>query len=230
MVAAKFEDETSQRRSGPASSKDSVLAAFFQTRAREVFGRNEKAQCLAEEDAFRLWLAWRGDPSYLIAHLSDRTGRESSWRVIRYTEIPELAMERDHLEARSLGHSFPEHVLAHFTRFVIQELDRMPGAESEVGEDQDERIIKLSRQAVQEEAFGRLRAGGVLTVRWPSKGAPGLFSRIAVLSRNSIQDSKYPALDRKADTRCGSDRGFTKFLERADKKHQQRWVRWATRG
>jgi len=230
VVATKFEDGTSPRRSGPAGSKDSELATFFQRRAREVFGRNEKAQRLAEEDAFRLWLAWRGDPSYLIANLNNRAGRESSWRVIRYTEIPELAMERDHLEARSLGRSFPEHILAHFTRFVIQELDRMPGAESEVGEDQDEGIMKLSRQAVQEEAFGRLRAGEVLTVRWPSKGAPGLFSRIAVLSKNSIQDSKYPALDRKADVGRGSERGFTKFLERAEKKNQQRWVRWATRG
>jgi len=230
MVATKVEDGARKRREASTRQIDSSLAADFRTRAREAFGRNERSLRFAQDDAVRLWLAWRGDMSYLIVKLSDRSDRESAWRLAKYTEIPELTTEHDYLEARSLGYSFPEHVLAHFTRFVLQELDRIPGAESEVREQLDEKVTKLSRQAVQEEAFVRLSAGEVLTVRWPSKGAPGLLSRIAVLSKNSIQNSKYPGLDRGVNAGRGSDRGFTKFLERAEKKNQQRWVRWATRG
>ena len=230
MVVTKVEDGTRKRREASPQQIDSSLAADFQIRAREAFGRHERSLRLAQDEAVRLWLAWRGDPSYLIVKLSDRSDRESAWRVAKYNEIPELTTEHDYLEARSLGYSFPEHVLAHFTRFVLQELNRISGAESEAREGRDEKITKLSRQAVQEEAFGRLRAGEVLTVRWPSKGTPRLLSRIVVLSKNSIQDSKYPGLDRGVDSVRGSDRGFTKFLLREEKKNQQRWVRWATRG
>jgi hypothetical protein len=230
VVATKVEDGTNQRRIDPVSSKESELAASFQTRAREVFGRQDKAQRLAEEDAFRLWLAWRGDPSYLIANLSDRAERESSWRVVRYTEIPELSEGRNHVEARSMGIDFPEHVLARLTQYVLRELDRVPGAEVKVegspeGQDED-----LPHRAIAERAYGHVKAGRTLTIRWPSKEAPGLFSRIIVLSKDSILDSKYPALDRATSPERESDRGFTKFLERAEKKHQKRWVRWVTHG
>jgi hypothetical protein len=230
VVVAKIDHEARHERDANPRQVDSTLAADFRTRAMEAFGRHEKSLQLAQDEALRLWLAWRGDPSYLIVKLSDRSDRDSAWRVVKFTEIPRLTTERDYVEARSLGLSFPENVLAHFTRFVLQELDRTPGAEAEAVDNPDGRITKLSRQAVLGGAFGRLTAGDVLTVRWPSNVAPGLPSRIVVLSKGAFQDSKYPAFDRGADARRGTDRGFTKFLERAEKKHQQRWVRWVTRG
>jgi hypothetical protein len=229
LVATETEDGTSQRSSDPVGPKDSQLAAAFQTRAREVFGRNEKAQLLAEDDAFRLWLAWRGDPSYLIANLSDRKDRESAWRIVKYADIPGLAEEHDHVEARSLGEDFPDHVLARLTQFVLRELNGLSGAEVEM-RGNEEQTPRTFRQPITEDAFGYLKAGKVITIRWPSKGAPGLFSRILVLSKDSIQDSKYPALDSVTGPHREGDRGLAKFLERAEKKHQKRWVRWVTHG
>ncbi len=230
MVATKVEDRTSQRRSDRVDSKESELAASFQTRAREVFGRHDKAQRMAEEDAFRLWLAWRGDPSYLIAILSDRGERESSWRVVRYTEIPELQEGHNHVEARSLGRDLPEHVLARLVQFVLKELDRVPGAEIEVEGSSEGKGEDFSHRTLTEGVYNHVREGRTLTIRWPSKAAPGLSSRIIVLSKDSIQDSKYPTLDRAMGSERESDRGFSKFLERADKKRQKRWVRWVTHG
>ena len=230
MVTAKSEGDTNQRRSDPTSLKDSELAAAFRSRASEVFGRHDRSLQLAQDDASRLWLAWRGDPTYLIANLSDRMETEGAWRVVKYTEIPEITETHDHVEARSLGHDFPDHVLAHLTQFVLQELSRLPGAKVEVGETQEEAKSDFSHRAIAEEAYNLLKAGKALTIRWSSRGAPGLFSRILVLSKDSVQYSKYPALDRVTASRRESDRGFTKFLERAEKKHQKRWVRWVTHG
>ncbi|MDG7016554.1 MAG: hypothetical protein JRM82_04170, partial [Nitrososphaerota archaeon] len=151
------------------------MAITFRTRAMEVFGRHGQSLQLAQDDAYRLWLAWRGDPSYLIANLSDRKDRESAWRVVKYTDIPELAEEHDHVEARSLGHDFPDHVLARLTQFVLRELNGLSGAEVEM-RGNEEQTPGTSRQAITEDAFGHLKAGKVITVRWPSKGAPGLLS------------------------------------------------------
>ena len=171
-----------------------------------------------------------GDPSYLIANFSDRAERESSWRVVRYTEIPELPEGHNHVEARSLGRDLPEHVLARLVQFVLKELDRVPGAEVKVEGSPEGQGENLLHRAIAERACSHVKAGGVLTIRWPSKEAPGLFSRIIVLSKDSILDSKYPALDRATGPERESDRGFTKFLERAEKKRQKRWVRWVTHG
>ena len=230
MVAARGEGEASQRRNDHPRGSDIDLAGAFRTRAMEVFGRHDRSLGLAQDDAFRLWLAWRGDPSYLVANLSDRTERESSWRVVRYTEIPGLSEEYDHVEARSIGQVFPEHVLARLTQFVLRELSRAPGAEVEVEGFPGDQSSRLSREAVEAEAFGQLKAGRALTVRWPSNGAPGLSSRVLVLSKDSVMDSKYPALDGVVGPHRASDRGFTRFLERAERKRQKRWVRWATHG
>lgn len=206
------------------------MADALRARASEVFGRHNRPLQLAKIDAFRLWLAWRGDSSYLIANLSGLPSREGSWQVVKYTEIPRLSEAHNYLEARCLGKEFPEHVQAHFIRFVLQEISRMPPAKVELEGSLEESGQDLPYRAVAEEAFSLVKGGRVLTARWPSKGAPGLFSRVIVLSNGSIQDSKYPALDRTPGPRRASNRGLTKFLERTEKKHQERWVRWVTHG
>lgn len=185
---------------------------------------------MAEDDAFRLWLAWRGDPSYIIACLSDRGEREGSWRVVKYTEIQELWERHNHVEARSLGQDFPEHVLARLFQFVSREAGRVPGAETILETAKNAPGPSHAAQPIPGDAYGHLKAGGTLTVRWPSREAPGLFARIMVLSKDSIQDSKYPGLERALGARRERDRGFTRFLERADRKRQKRWVRWVTHG
>ncbi len=210
--------------------EDSMLTSAFRTRAAEVFGGGERSFQLAQGDAMRLWLAWRGDPAYLIAKLGDRSERESTWRVVRFTEVPELAAEHDHVEARGLGGVLPDHVLAHFARFAFQESSRVPGAEAEVAGTTEHGAARIPGLEIQRVAYGYLKAGMSLTIRWPSRGAPGLCSRVMSLSQDSIQDSKYPGLERGTDWRTEGDQGLTRFLARVEKKNQRRWVRRITRG
>lgn len=210
--------------------KGSELAAAFSQRAKEVFGRHRDARQAAEDDALRLWLAWRGDPTYLIANLGGTSGRESSWRVVKYTEIPGLLETHNQIEVRGLGQGFPEHVLASLFQFVSREAGRTPGAEFSLDEIETSKGPDRLRRVLPDDAYGRVKTGGILSVRWPSKGAPGLLARIIVLSNASLEDSRYPGLVSTSGARGRGDRGFTRFLERADRKRQKRWVRRVTHG
>lgn len=230
MVADRGETRRGKNGSDPPVAKVSELAAAFSARAQEVFGKHRNAQQDAEDDAFRLWLAWRGDPAYLIANLGGRGEREGLWRVVKYTEIPGLSETHNQVEARGLGQDFPEHVLARLFQFVSREASRTPGAEASLDGTETSPSPNHPGRVLQDDAYGRVKAGEVLTVRWPSKGAQGLFARIIVLSKGSIEDSKYPGLESASGARGRGDSRFTKFLERADRKRQKRWVRWVTHG
>lgn len=211
-------------RTESARQTDCEVASAFRKRASEVFPGRKNQLGMAEDDAVRLWLAWRGDPSFLIANLRKRTEREGSWRVVKYTEIPGLCERYAYLEARCLQQAFPDNVLARLAQFVISEVGHTPGAVVDV---------KGSEKAVEhgtvEWSFSNVKEGLVVDVRWPSKVAPGLCSRIIVLSSDSILCSRFPALDRTTASNRTLDGGFARFLEKAERKEQKRWARWLTR-
>jgi hypothetical protein len=230
VVAEKAVNEAGRTGSGLSVLDDSELSTAFGVRAREVFGSHGKSQRLAEAEAIRLWLAWRGDQSYLVVHLGSRAVREGSWRVVRYTEIPGLSEEHNFIEARGFGRDLPEYVLARFIQFFVREVNRVPGARvTAEGIEESPGPVHVGHE-IADEAYGYLKAGKVLTARWPGNGAPGLYARILVLSKDAVQDSRYPALAEVMGSHRESDRGFTKFLERAEAKRQKSWVKWVTHG
>ncbi len=226
MVAVGIDGGTDQ---GGGSGQEPGASAAFRARALEVFGRRRESLQLAQEDASRLWLAWRGDSSYLIAALADRVERESSWRVVGYTDLPELCGRHDYVRAQSLEAELPEHVLARLMRFVLEQLDRAPGADVRVSDAGNEGAPEPPSSLSWRRTYGSLKEGKVLTVQWPSKGAPGLSLRTIALSKSWLEDAKYPGLDRVASPGPGSH-AFTRFLEQAERKRQKRWLRRAARG
>ncbi len=202
------------------SAVDSELERTFRNRANQIFGSKRRSLVTANEEALELWLAWRGDPAYLIAEVGKRPDMERAWRVARFTQIPDLAAKYDDVSARSIGGSFPDHILAFFVRFLSAELSRSRGAEltSESSVNPSSEVQPESIRS--DEVFGRLKKGATVTARWPSTTAPSLSRKVIVLSTDRITCSEYPALD----VGRRKSAGLMRFLERSEKKNRARWV------
>lgn len=201
---------------------DSDLGVAFGRRTSEVFGGMKRSRKTALEEALGLWLAWRGDSSYLITAVGKRPERESAWRVVGYTKVPELAKEYDQVEARSLAGAFPDQVLAFFARHIIAEVERRPGAEvfSEMVND-----LGIQRaRASAGQTFALVKDGRSVSVSWASKGAPGLASRTIALTGDRFQSSAYPLLDAASGKTRGNGPGFLKLLAKSARKKKVRWV------
>ena len=200
---------------------DSELERAFRTRANQIFGSKQRSVEAAIDEALELWLAWRGDSTYLIAAVGKRPDREMAWRVVRYTQVPELAAKYDETSARGLGGPFPDHILAFLVRFVSTELGRSRGAEL-LSESQGDSSSEIQSERIRsDEVFGRLKRGAIITARWPSLKAPSLSRKLIVFSTDSIRCSEYPALD---DVESRKPPGLTRFLEKSEKKNRTRWV------
>ncbi|MDE1852770.1 MAG: hypothetical protein KGI38_03360 [Thaumarchaeota archaeon] len=200
---------------------DSELERAFRTRANQIFGSKQRSVDTAIDEALELWLAWRGDPAYLIAALGKRPEREMTWRVIKYTQVPELTAKYDETSTRSLGGPFPDHILAFLVRFVTTELDCSRGGEL-LSEGQGDTSSEIQSERIRsDEVFGRLKRGATITAKWPSLKAPSLSRKLIILSTDRIKCSKYPALDNAGSRKAV---GFMRFLEKSEKKNRTRWV------
>ena len=189
--------------------------------ATKIFGRESKSQETALEEALGLWLAWRGDSTYFVAVVGKRPEREASWRVVKYTQIPNLATKYDQVEARSLEGHFPDRVIAFFARYIMAEVERNPG--SEVFSESPEGLEGTRQRISADQSFVRMKEGMSVSVRWPSKSAPGLASRTITLAKDSVQCLAYPLLDG-ARKRRGTGAGFLKLLEKSERRKKQRWI------
>lgn len=216
--------EDSEKAQGNLSAlggvEDPELERAFRNRAAEILGSKRRHMATDISEALKLWLAWRGDPSYLIAAVGKRRERETAWHVVRYRQIPELAAKHDEVEARSLGEVFPDHVLAFLVKFVCAELDRHPDAEV-LSENPNSSTEDRSERISADRIFSHAKRGATVVVRWPSSSAYGLSRKTIMLAKDRIRYSEYPALDR---IESRNPIGLTRFLEMSEKKNRTRWV------
>lgn len=219
MTEASEKDEPNDSTSGLAG--DSELERAFRSRVNQIFGSKRRSVEMAIGEAFELWLAWRGDPAYLVAAVGKKPERELAWRIVRYTQIPELAARYDEIDASSLNGPFPDHILAFLVRFVSAELDRSRGAQA-LSEGPKALSSEIHPERISADlVFGRLKRGEMVIARWPSLKAPTLSRKTITLAVDRIECSEYPGLD-SPDNR--KPVGLTRFLEKSEKKNRARWV------
>ncbi len=200
----------------------------FETQATRIYAHFKLPTEIALDEAKKLWLAWRGDSDYLISCLSNKTDKESAWRVIHYTELPDLCNKYDHVEAQSLNKSFSDHVIAFLSRFLTDESGKLPGVETisqaSMSLEYDQPEISVIDP---HELFGHINNGREICVRWRSANVPNLFAKVFSLSCSSFKYSNYPKLD--APIKNTRTSNFMLFFKRDEASSRRRRRRSLTR-
>ncbi len=205
------------------------LEKKFEEYARRVYNQFKSPMQSATDEAKMLWLAWRGNEDYLICCLGKETGKESVWRVIHYSMIPDLCEKYNHIEVRSLNESFADYILAFISRFLTAESDKLGGAETVIQMAPSLEHGRGQTVAIdQRELFAHISKGEEVSVRWHSQKAPTLFSKVISLSPSTFRCLKYPKLDAPMKTLRISN-NFMRFFKRDESSSRRRRRRSLTR-
>lgn len=209
----------------------SSLQDKFLYTEKKVYGHFSESHKIAHDESIMLWLAWRGDPEYLITTVGINRNTETSWRVIHYRDIPAMFEKYDHIESKTLGENIPEHMLADLTKFLVSETENMPGAHVYLKEPTDNDSVLSDNYNIEpNDSFKYLSLGKTVVARWPSKSSPALCTRMILVSNKEVRCSKYPSIDSQYKQTINTNK-FMKFIEaRARQRKHRSLCRWLLTG
>ncbi len=202
----------------------------FELEAKRIFSQFGDPAQRAAEDAMMMWLAWRGDESYLQALLSDQLGSESSWRFCRYSDVEGLITRFKHVEVRPIVPPFADHVLARLAVLV----------QKRVAEDRGAEVYRVTPDGIPEvggernaidEVYRHAKEGFDVVADWP-KEPHGILKRRTM----SLSSRRFLYLDFVHPRKGGqtNSRGFMYVLsgkERASSRLRRRsLIRWILTG
>jgi uncharacterized membrane protein YecN with MAPEG domain len=210
---------------------DSNLSNKFLQAEKRIYGNFSESHQIALDESMMLWLAWRGDPEYMITASGINFDKEISWRLIHYKDISSMFEKYDHVESRILGGIIPDHMLAYFARFLINETEKVPGYQVHIEESIANDKERTNYYSIEpNDSFKYLSSGKTIVARWPSESSSVLCTRTITISNKEVRCSKYPSIDSQYKQTINTNK-FMKFIEtRARQRKHRSLSRWLLTG